>query len=314
MKDVHLKYNGFNEVLKQKFGEKVYRVTLNAGLSCPNIDGTRAKGGCYFCNDDYLLAKSWHKQQPLKDQLNYGIKYIQERHGAQKYLAYFQNGTNTHAPVETLRKLFNESLNHEGIVGLMISTRPDCLGDDVLDLLSDLNERTYLWLEMGLQSAHNHVLDKINRAHSVEEYTEATYKLSERNILNCSHMIIGMPDETEKEIMAGLDYINNLPVNGIKIHNMFVTKFTALAKWYREGSYNALSLEDYTRLCVDYLEGLRPDIIVHRLNAHAPARLTVAPDWSVNKLGTVNAIHKEILDRDTYQGKLYKRKDTLCAS
>lgn len=297
-------YLSFNEVLKQKFGERVYRVTLNSGLSCPNIDGTKAKGGCYFCNDDYLLAKSWHKRQELQSQLDYGVQYIQDRHGANKYLAYFQNGTNTHAAVPFLRPLFEEAIRYPGVVGLAISTRPDSLPEDVLDLLSELNEKTYLWVELGLQSAQNHILEKINRAHTVEEFSVAAEKLAKRNILNCVHMILGMPGETEDEMLAGADFINGLPVNGIKIHNMFVTKHTALEKWYKQGDYTPLTLDDYVRLCVDYLEHLRPDIVIHRLNAHGPARLTVAPEWSVNKLATVNAIHAEIARRGTRQGRL----------
>lgn len=302
----HQRYRGFNQVLQERFGEKVYRVTLNSGLTCPNIDGTVAKGGCYFCNDDYLLAKSWHKQQSISEQMEYGIQYIQERHGTKKYLAYFQNGTNTHASVEKLRPLFFDALKYDGVVGLAISTRPDCLGDDVLDLLSELNDKAYLWVELGLQSTHNHILEKINRAHSVECFVKATERLAQRKILNCAHMIIGMPDETEDEIMQGVDFLNQLPINGIKIHNMFVTMYTALAKWYREGRYEPLTLEKYAKLCVDYVERLRPDMIIHRLNAHGPARLTVAPEWSINKLATVNAIHDEFERRDTFQGKFYK--------
>lgn len=298
-------YLSFNDVLKERFGERVYRVTLNAGLSCPNIDGTRAKGGCYFCNDDYLLAKSWHKRQSIADQMAYGISYIRERHGAGKFLAYFQNGTNTHAPAHVLRPMFFEALDHEGVVGLAISTRPDCLGPEILDLLSELNERTYLWVELGLQSAQDHVLETINRAHTVAEFAQGTEALAARGILNCAHVILGMPGETETEMLAGATFLNELPVNGIKIHNLFVTKYTVLEKWHREGAYQPMSLESYSRLCVDYLERLRPDIVVHRLNAHGPARLTVAPDWSVNKLATVNAVHAEIARRATRQGALW---------
>lgn len=308
MKDVHLRYNSFNEVLKNHFGSKVYRFTLNSGLSCPNIDGTKAKGGCYFCNDDYLLAKSWHKQQPLDDQVNYGIEYVRNRHpNTSKFLAYFQNGTNTHAPVSFLREIFTAALKREEVVGLLISTRPDCLGDDILDLLSELNEKTYLWVEIGLQSHQNHILEKINRAHTVEEFVESVHKLHQRKIKNCVHMILGMPDETPAQMLEGAHFLNTLPIDGIKIHNMFVTRFTALEKWYREGLYQPMSLEDYAKVCVDYLEILRPDIVIHRMNAHAPDRLTVAPEWSINKLGTLNAIHNELLKRDTRQGNKYLR-------
>mgnify|MGYP000034603361 CR=1 FL=1 len=201
MQDVHLKYNSFNQLMKTKFGSKVYRITLNSGLSCPNIDGTRAKGGCYFCNDDYLLAKSWHKQQPIEDQLSYGIEYVKERHpNTHQFLAYFQNGTNTHAKADFLRPLFYKSIEPKEIVGLMISTRPDCLDNEILDLLSELNEKTYLWVELGLQSPQNHILEKINRAHTVEEFAAATEALHSRGILNCAHIILGMPDETPEEI------------------------------------------------------------------------------------------------------------------
>lgn len=303
MTSPHLRYNSFNEVLKKQFGSKVYRFTLNSGLSCPNIDGTRAKGGCYFCNDDYLLAKSWHKQQPLDAQVEYGINYVRERHpNTSKFLAYFQNGTNTHAPVDFLRRIFTESLKRPEVVGLLISTRPDCLGDDVLDLLSELNEATYLWVELGLQSHQNHILEKINRAHTVEEFCEATEKLHKRGINNCVHMILGMPDESPDEMLEGATFLNALPINGIKIHNMFVTRFTALEKWYRDGLYQTMTLDEYAKVCVDYLECLRPDIVIHRLNAHAPERLTVAPEWSINKLGTLNAIHDELIRRDSRQG------------
>ncbi len=305
MKDTHLRYNGFNEVLRRHFGEKVYRVTLNSGLSCPNIDGTKAKGGCYFCNDDYLLAKSWHKTLPMDEQLAVGIDYVRERHpNTKKFLAYFQNGTNTHASADFLRPLFFNAINRDEIVGLMISTRPDCLGDEILDLLSELNEKTYLWVETGLQSPNDHVLEKINRAHTALEFAEAANNLHRRKIKNCAHIILGMPGETKKEMIDGVSFINDLPVNGVKIHNMFVTEHTALAKWYRAGEYTPLELSEYAALCVDYLERLRADVVIHRLNAHAPERLTVAPMWSVNKLATLNAIHEELTRRETRQGKL----------
>lgn len=308
MSDPHLRYKGFNEVLRERFGEKVYRVSLNTGFTCPNIDGTRAKGGCYFCNDDYLLANSFHKTQSLDEQWSHGVDYVKRRHKAAKFLAYFQNGTNTHAPVEVMRPLFEKALTKEGVVGVAISTRPDCLGDDVLDLLSELNEKAYLWIELGLQSAQDHVLDKINRAHSVEEFTQAVEKLNARGIQTCAHMILGLPDETDEQALAGADYLNDLPVQGLKIHNLFVTKYTVLAKWFKEGKYDPMSLEHYAKLCVDYLEKLNPEMVIHRLNAHGPRELTVAPDWAVNKLATMNAIHKELLERDTWQGKRYLEK------
>ncbi len=291
----HLRYNSFTELLKTRFGERVHRITLSAGQPCP--------GHCIFCNDEALLGKSWHKQQSIKDQINYGINYITWRHEAHKYIAYFQNGTNTNAPANILRPMFLDSIADERIAGLIISTRPDCLKDDVLDLLTELNERTYLWIEMGLQSPYNETLKRINRGHSVEDYVAALDRLKKRNILVCSHVILGLPGETREQILSGTTFINNLPLDGIKIHNLFVTKDTALVREYTEGRFQPMELPEYASLCVDYLERLRPDLIIHRLNAHAPDRLTVAPKWSVNKLATLNAIHDELEKRDTRQGR-----------
>ncbi|MBU0506870.1 MAG: TIGR01212 family radical SAM protein [bacterium] len=303
MKNAHLKYNSFTEVLKKKYQTRIFKITLNAGLTCPNRDGKLSKRGCSYCNDDYLLAKSWHKQQPLMAQINYGRTYIQERHKAEKFFAYFQNGTNTYASIKILRKIFYTVLGSPDIVGMIIGTRADCLPENVLDLLSEINLKTDLWIDLGLQSTQNKILNKVNRGHSIDDFSVTVANLANRNIQTCAHIILGMPEETNQEALLGVNIINKLPIKGLKIHNMLVTKDTEMATWFEQGTYTPLSLEEYVTLCVDYLECLRPDIIIHRLNAHAPARLTVAPQWSINKLGTLNAIHKEIVRRGTWQGK-----------
>lgn len=317
----HLRYNSFTEILKAKFGEKVHRITLNANLPCPNRCPPsplpsppmgEGMSGCIFCNDEALLGKSWHKQQSIKDQIAYGINYIQWRHEAHRYIAYFQNGTNTNAPAEILRPLFFDSIADERIVGLIISTRPDCLKDDVLDLLSELNERTYLWLEMGLQSPFDETLKRINRGHSFDDYVKALEQLKARKILVCSHVILGLPGETRDQILDGTKTINALPLDGIKIHNLMILNTSLLVSEYLEGRYKPLALEEYATLCVDYLERLRPNLIIHRLNAHAPDRLTIAPKWSVNKLATLNAIHGELERRDARQGNLVGANLRVC--
>jgi uncharacterized protein len=305
VKNAHLKYNSFTEVLKKKYQTRIFKITLNAGLTCPNRDGKLSTRGCSYCNDDYLLAKSWHKQQPLIDQINYGRTYIQERHNAEKFFAYFQNGTNTYASVKTLRNIFYTVLKSPDIVGMIIGTRADCLPESVLDLLSEINSKTDLWIDLGMQSTQNKILEKTNRGHSIEDFSLAINNLAQRNIQTCGHVILGMPEESIEEALQGVNIINKLPLNGLKIHNMLVTKDTELATWFAQGKYKPLSLKDYVDLCVDYIERLRPDIIIHRLNAHAPARLTVAPSWSVNKLGTLNAIHKELVRRETWQGRWF---------
>jgi radical SAM protein (TIGR01212 family) len=302
----HERYNGFNVWLQNHFGEKVHRVGLNAGFTCPNIDGTKAKGGCYFCNDDYLLGKSFSKTDSVETQLDKGIAYIRERFNVSKFLAYFQSGTNTHAPVQELKGLYEMSLTKDGVVGIMISTRPDSLPEDVLDLLSELNEKTHLWVEMGLQSHQDKSLDLMNRAHSVDEYVKAVHQLHERKIRQVTHMIVGMPGENEEDVFEGLSFINDLPVDGIKIHNMFVPEHTVLAKWYREGKYEPWTLERFAKVSAEYVARLRKDIVIHRLNATCPKSLCVAPDWAHQQFRIVNAVHDELVKNDWTQGCIYK--------
>ncbi|MBF0104806.1 MAG: TIGR01212 family radical SAM protein [Deltaproteobacteria bacterium] len=306
MKNPHLRYNGFNEVLRKKFGQKISRLTLNLNLTCPHVDPITGNGGCHYCNDDHLLGKSWHKQLSLNKQIDYGKNYLKGRHNTDKYLAYFQNGTNTNAPTDKLLPLFKESISDPAMVGLIISTRPDCLPDDMIDALCALNSQTWLWVELGLQSTQDHVLDKINRGHSVAAFVSAVERLAAKNIRTCAHIIFGLPDESREEMIGGVHLVNSLPVNGIKLHNLFIVENTVLAQWFKQGDYTPLTLCEYATLCVDYLERLRPDITIHRLNAHAPDRLTIAPKWSVNKWDTLNAVHEEIEKRGTQQGRLYQ--------
>ena len=297
------RYRAFYREVQKTFGERIFRVTINTGLTCPNVDGTRARGGCTFCQDVSYFGASFHEGLSVKEQLQTGMEYVRTRHQTARFFAYFQNGTNTYAPVSVLRKIYDQTLADSHIVGLMIGTRPDCLGPEVLDFLEELNKRTYLWLELGLQSHKNDVLKRINRAHTIGEFETAAANLDKRKIRTCAHVILGLPGESNADTVDKARFVNKLPVAGIKIHNLVVFKNTVLARHYREGQVPLQNLKEYAEACVDFLEHLRPDITVQRLNAHGPREITEAPEWSINKMATMNAIHDELERRDAWQGK-----------
>lgn len=301
--DVHHRYSSFNQHLRDHFGQKVFKVTINTGLSCPNVDGTKARGGCTFCQEASYLGLTFKEDLSVRQQIQNSMTYLEGRHVTTKALAFFQNGTNTYAPVDQLRLHFESALCEENIVGLMIATRPDALPEGVLDLLEELNQKTYLWIELGLQSSDNAILRQINRAHTFEDFEEAVIKLKQRRIRVGAHLILGLPEEKKNATIEKAQIINRLGMDGVKIHNLVIFKHTAMAQQFQKGEILPWSLEQYSGECVDLLEHLEPSVLIQRLNAHGPRRVTVAPEWSINKLATLNTIHDEILKRDTWQGK-----------
>ncbi|OGQ07659.1 MAG: TIGR01212 family radical SAM protein [Deltaproteobacteria bacterium RIFCSPLOWO2_12_FULL_40_28] len=304
-----IRYRSFNEELKKQFGARVDRITINAFISCPNIDGTKARGGCTFCQDASFegltlrTSETFLRGSGIADQIQQGITYLGNRYPSLKYLAYFQNGTNTYAPIDVLQKNFHEALKFPEVVGLIISTRPDCLSSEIIDLLTELNQTTYLWVELGIPSHLDESNRRVNRAHTVDDFVQSTYKLAERSIRVCAHVILGLIGEDSQVVIEKARFMSAQNIQAIKIHNLVVFKDTALEKIYREERYPLLSLSEYANQCVDFLENLRSDIFIQRLNAHGPKRLTVAPAWSVNKWNTINAIHSVLEERDTWQGK-----------
>ncbi|EKD41213.1 MAG: hypothetical protein ACD_73C00801G0003 [uncultured bacterium] len=296
-------YKAFHEEIKKVFGQRVDRVTVNTGMTCPNIDGTKAKGGCTFCADaSYEGLTLYRKPADIREQIINGMNYARTRYPSRKYFAYFQNGTNTYEKPETLKKYYEAALAMEGIVGLFVATRPDCLTPPIIDLLDEINRRTYLWVELGNPSHKDDVNRRLNRAHTVRDFVVSSTALADRGIKVCAHVMFGLPGEELKETKAKAAFFNDTPIEGIKIHNMVVFKDTVLEKQYLAGHYQPQSLQEYTDQCVTFLEYLRPNIMIMRLNAHGPRRLTVAPDWSVNKLATLNSIHAELKRRQTCQG------------
>ncbi|MBI2093025.1 MAG: TIGR01212 family radical SAM protein [Deltaproteobacteria bacterium] len=298
------RYNSIGNYLKQKFGAKVFKVSLNGNFSCPNRDGIKGTGGCIYCNPE--SNRPFISQgNTIKEQLLEGIEYAKKRHQAAKFISYFQHYSNTYADPKELKSLYNDAISDPDVAGLAISTRPDCLTADILDLLSEINQKTFLWLELGLQTANDATLRTLNRHHSVKDFENAAILAVKNGIKICAHIILGLPGETRSDLLNTIELLNNLKIWGVKIHNLHVLKETELAKMYARGEIRILELQEYASMVVDCLELLDPKILIHRFNSHSPKDLTIAPEWSVNKLAILNSVHNELLKRGTWQGRLF---------
>ncbi|WP_010174402.1 TIGR01212 family radical SAM protein [Bacillus coahuilensis] len=303
----HKRYHTWNYHLRGHFGHKVFKVALDGGFDCPNRDGTVAHGGCTFCSAAGSGDFAGNRADDIITQFHDIRSRMHEKWKDGKYMAYFQAFTNTHAPVDVLREKYEAVLQQEGVVGLSIATRPDCLPDDVVEYLAELNERTYLWVELGLQTVHEKTARIINRAHDYETYVEGVNKLRKHGIRVCSHIINGLPLEDRDMMMETAREVSKLDVQGIKIHLLHLLKGTPMVKQYEKGMLEFLTQEDYVNLVCDQLEILPPEMIVHRITGDGPIDLMVGPMWSVNKWSVLNDIDAELKRRDSYQGKNYVR-------
>ena len=294
-----------NDFLKEKFNEKIYKVSLDGGFTCPNRDGKVSKGGCIFCSENGSGDFTATKLKSIHAQIEEQIELVSKKYKGDKYIAYFQNFTNTYAEVSYLRKIYEEALSHEKIVGLAIATRPDCLEDDVLELLAELNKKTFLWVELGLQTLNDDVAKYFNRAYETEIYKEASEKLNKLNIKFVTHIIIGLPKEEEDDYLKTAIFAQNCGTWGIKIHLMYVVKNTPLEKLYLNGDLKVNTKEEYVEKVINILENISSEVVVHRLTGDGDRETLVAPLWSIKKIDVLNSIHKELKRRNTYQGKLY---------
>lgn len=294
-----------NDFLKEKFNEKIYKVSLDGGFTCPNRDGKVSRGGCIFCSENGSGDFTATKLKSIHAQIEEQIDLVSKKYKGDKYIAYFQNFTNTYAEVSYLRKIYEEALSHEKIVGLAIATRPDCLEDDVLELLAELNKKTFLWVELGLQTLNDDVAKYFNRAYETEIYKEASEKLNRLNIKFVTHIIIGLPKEENDDYLKTAIFAQNCGTWGIKLHLMYVVKNTPLEKLYLNGGLKVNTKEEYVEKVVNVLENISSEIVVHRLTGDGDRETLVAPLWSIKKIDVLNSIHKELKRRNTYQGKLY---------
>lgn len=302
------RYNTFNEHLRRIFGEKVIKVSLDAGLTCPNRDGSISRGGCVFCSVRGSGDFAGDRRLSINEQFVQVRQRTLKKWPRAKYLAYFQSFTGTYGPVAYLKKVYKEALAQEGVVGLAISTRPDCLTDEILAVLDELNRKTYLWLELGLQSVHDRTLEWINRGHDYACFLQALEKLRERNIRVCVHVILGLPCETSEDMLVTARTVGNLPVQGIKLHSLHILRGTPLAELYERERFSLMTAEQYISLVADILEILPENIIIHRLMGDGPARDVIAPDWTRKKWEVLNGIDKEMERRNSWQGKYHKSR------
>lgn len=295
------RYNQFSAYLKNKFGAKVYKITLDAGFSCPNRDGTISTGGCIFCDDGGSFSQAHSNLLSIEEQVNIGAKTLHDRFKAEKFMSYFQAYTNTYKPVNELEKIYKSALNHPDVVGLSIGTRPDCVEDDRLNLISDIAQDYYTWVEYGLQSIHNKTLKKINRGHDFDCFLKAYERTKEKGINVCTHVIFGLW-ETRDEILETAQKLAELKVDGVKIHMLCALKDTKLAKLYENKEIDFMSEEEYVNLVCDFLEILPQTTTIHRLAGNGLKKNLIAPRWLGAKLDCLNKIDRELLKRNSYQG------------
>lgn len=294
------RYNQFSAYLKNKFGAKVYKITIDAGFSCPNRDGTISTGGCIFCDDGGSFSQAHSNKLSVEEQVIVGAKTLHDRFKAQKFMSYFQAYSNTYKPVDELEKIYKSALNHPDVVGLSVGTRPDCVDVDKLNLLADIGNDYYTWIEYGLQSIHDKTLKKINRGHDFDCFLRA-YEMSKEKGLNvCVHVIFGLW-ETRDEILQTAQKLAQLHVDGVKIHMLCALENTKLANLYQNGEIDFMSEEEYVSLVTDFLEILPANTTIHRLAGNGLKKNLIAPRWLGAKLDCLNKIDREFIRRNTYQ-------------
>ena len=296
------RYHTLDYYYKNRFHEKVFKVSLNAGFSCPNIDGKVGYGGCIYCSKTGSGEFAGNKEDSLEKQFLEIKNMMLKKWPKAKYIGYFQARTNTYAPVSELKKMYEKILNQENVIGLNIATRPDAISDECLDYLEELNKKTYLTIELGLQTTKEETTKLINRCHSLQCFEDMVKKLRERNIDVVVHIINGLPYETKKDMLNTVKYLNKLDIQGIKIHMLSITKDTPIEKMYQEEKFKLLSKEEYVDIVVDQLELLREEIVIHRITGDPKLDELIEPTWLTKKFCVLNDIDKEMVRRDTYQG------------
>lgn len=303
------RYNDFPTHFRKLFSERVQKVSVDAGFTCPNRDGTKGTGGCVYCNNVTFKPTYCNLKKSVTEQIDEGVAFFSKKYKSMKYLAYFQAYTNTYAPVENLIDLYKEALQHPAIIGLVIATRPDCLPTDVLNYLGNLAKRKYVMVELGVESCENETLKRINRGHTFEETIAAFNNLSNREIHSCAHLILGLPGEGREQILQQAKIISKLPIENIKLHQLQIHENTLMAKQYARHpeEFNLFdTAEEYINVVVEYLELLNPAFILERFISQAPTNMLIAPRWGLKNFEFVAKVEKELKQRDTWQGRLYQ--------
>ena len=300
-------YNDFSSFLQRHFPFKVQKITLDGGFSCPNRDGTKGRGGCTYCNNQTFNPAYCHRDKPVAEQMREGIAFFAHKYPQMRYLAYFQAYTNTYASLDVLRKRYEEALAVEGCVGLVIGTRPDCMPDELLDYLQELAQRTFVLVEYGIESCNDATLLRINRGHDYATAVDAVQRTALRGISVGAHIILGLPGEDRGEVMRQAVELSRLPLTTLKMHQLQLIRGTRMAEEYAQSpaDFHLFALDDYVETVVDYVERLRPDIVLERFASQSPKELLIAPDWGLKNHELVEKIKRRIRERDTWQGRLY---------
>lgn len=299
-------YHALDYMLRERFGEKVYKVTLNGGMSCPNRDGTLGNGGCIFCSSGGSGDFAADAALSITEQIESQITMLRAKRPIRKFIAYFQAYTNTYAPVPYLTRIFEEALSHPDIIALSIGTRPDCLGPEVISLLSRLNRQKPVWIELGLQTIHEDTARYIRRGYPLSRFEEAVKNLRAEGIEVIVHTILGLPGETDEQILATMDYLNRQDIQGVKLQLLHVLRGTDLAKDYEAGRFSVYTKDAYLDLVIRCLETLRPDLVIHRVTGDGPKELLIAPLWASRKREVLNDLHHRMKVRGSFQGKLFQ--------
>ena len=296
-------YHSLDYMLRETFGEKVYKVTLNGGMSCPNRDGKLGSRGCIFCSAGGSGDFAADAALSVTEQIDRQIAVLSAKRPIHKYIAYFQAYTNTYAPVDYLRRIFTEAIEHPSVVALSIGTRPDCLGEEVLELLDELNQIKPVWVELGLQTIHERTAAYIRRGYPLSVFETAVRELRARKIEVIVHTILGLPGESEEDILETMRYLNGQDIQGIKLQLLHVLKGTDLAEDYLDGKFHVYEREEYLNLLIECLEQLDPSIVIHRMTGDGPEKLLLAPLWASRKREVLNLLHHEMKIRNSWQGK-----------
>ena len=298
-------FNLYSTHLKQHFGGRVHKISIDAGFGCPNRQGGRGSHGCIFCDPGGSGAVGIERSKSIATQVERAKELMRRKYRAKWFIAYFQPFSNTFAPVPHLRDCYDQALAVEDVVGLAVGTRPDCVPEPVMDLLGEYHQKTDFWLELGLQSIHDRTLDYLQRGHDYACFLDAYQRAKQRDLRICAHVILGLPGENREDILATADEVARLQVDGIKLHLLHVLDGTHLGELYRQGKVPMLEMADYVELVVDFIERLPPDTLIHRLTGDGPRDILLAPIWSMNKWEVLNAIDAELERRGSKQGDKY---------
>lgn len=302
------RYNDFSTYFRSKFSERVQKVSVDAGFTCPNRDGTKARGGCTYCNNKTFKPTYTNLLNSVSKQVEDGVAFFSKKYESMKFIAYFQAYSNTYKSLEELKQLYEEALQHPKIIGLVISTRPDCIFPELLDYLEELQRKVYVMLEIGLESHVDKSLESVNRGHTFADSVWAIEETAKRGINNCAHLILGLPGENREDWLEQARMISKLPINNLKLHQLQIHRKTVMEKQFAENPeyFHLFTVDEYVELVIDYLELLNPEIIVERFVTEAPEKLLVAPKWGLKNFEFVAKVEKRLAERETWQGRLYE--------